>query len=138
MLKLLCVSGIDIGHEFELNEGTYTIGRGSQCEIIIIDSESSRRHCELTVEDNTVYLCDLKSTNGLTVNENRITEPVVLKNGDSIKIGSTTLQLYTQYEEAYISSSTKAKIAKPGFIDDEFREFTTRKTSLYDTHILKK
>lgn len=135
MLKLLCVSGIDIGHEFDLSHGTYLIGRGGQCDIIIIDSESSRKHCELIVENNVVSLRDLDSTNGVYLNGRRITEPVVINNGDSIRIGSTTLQLYTQCEDDYIMNSTKAKVAKSSFADEDFREFATRKTSMYDTSI---
>jgi len=135
MLKLLCVSGIDIGHEFELTEGTYTIGRGSQCDIIVIDSESSRKHCELIVGSNGVFIRDLNSTNGLYLNNKKLTVPLIVNNGDSFKIGSTTFRLYTQCEGDYIMSSTKAKIAKSAYIDEEFREFTTHKTSLYDTRI---
>jgi len=134
MQKLLCISGIDIGQEFKISDGVVTIGRGSNNDIVLIDAEASRNHCELNISGDKIVLNDLGSTNGFTVNNRIRPQDVVLQNGDKVKIGNTILQFYTQPDENdYFLTSTKAKMAKHKLIDEEFRQFTTMKIEQHDT-----
>ncbi|HYG77005.1 MAG TPA: adenylate/guanylate cyclase domain-containing protein [Planctomycetota bacterium] len=72
------------------------IGRHPECEIVLTDPMSSRRHCkvERTPQGNYVVE-DIKSANGTSLNGEplRPSTPVTLRNGDSIQIGATTLML---------------------------------------------
>lgn len=63
------------------------IGRDPQCEIFINDRQISRFHAKLElVSQNQVLLTDLESKNGTFVNGERISNPVILNDGDEIKM----------------------------------------------------
>jgi hypothetical protein len=74
----------------ELAQGVMTIGRSHECDLAIEDPSVSRRHAELRVEDDAVWLVDLRSTNGTEVNGRR-TDRARLEPGDQIVIGQTEL-----------------------------------------------
>ncbi len=66
-----------------------SIGRGS-CDVIVPgDDAISKRHCELYVHDDSVYVRDLSSANGTRVNNVRIKE-LKLSDGDELTIGTGT------------------------------------------------
>ena len=44
------------------------LGRGTDCDLRLVDPGVSRHHAELRVEDGEVVLVDLGSTNGTFVN----------------------------------------------------------------------
>ena len=69
-------------------EGELLIGRDPNCDIVIIthDKQVSRRHAQITLNEEEVILSDLQSKNGTHVNSERIYEPVVLNDGDTIQI----------------------------------------------------
>jgi len=65
----------DIGKKFPLNERAALIGRGTDSQkpdIMILDEHVSRRHAEISFNNNYFLLRDLKSTNGTTLNGIRI------------------------------------------------------------------
>ena len=66
---------------------TFIIGRDATNQIVLNDEKVSRRHAQLTVQDNgQVMIKDLGSVNGTFVNGNRITESY-LNSGDVVKCG---------------------------------------------------
>ena len=65
------------------------IGRGADVDIRIDDPGASRNHAEI-IMGAPLILRDLNSTNGTTVDGQRVTE-LELHEGTAIKIGSTTL-----------------------------------------------
>ncbi len=68
------------------------IGRGSAATLRIDDPGVSRRHAEMWVQPHPmgpqVSIADLGSTNGTLVNGHRV-EQAVLRNGDTVQLGST-------------------------------------------------
>ncbi len=69
-----------------------TIGRSSENNITVNDSQVSRHHCQIVQHDNGTYsLVDFGSTNGTYVNGQRISGQVALSPNDIVSIGSTTL-----------------------------------------------
>jgi pSer/pThr/pTyr-binding forkhead associated (FHA) protein len=54
------------------------------------DTGVSRRHAELHLQDGTVTLVDLSSTNGTTINGRRV-DRARLTDGDRIGVGATVL-----------------------------------------------
>ena len=44
-------------------------------------------------ENNQIYITDLNSTNGTFVNGIRVTEPMLLTDGDLIKLGDIVLEI---------------------------------------------
>lgn len=76
--------------EFELGERPITIGRSPDADLVVLDEKVSRIHCGIRLWDGDFYIKDLKSRNGTFVNGRRI-DVAVLKQGDTVRIGSTTL-----------------------------------------------
>lgn len=70
-----------------------TIGRAPGCSIPLDDTFASQLHARVFMVDTTPYVEDLQSTNGTTVNGNRISTQVRLGKGDTISIGSTVLEV---------------------------------------------
>jgi pSer/pThr/pTyr-binding forkhead associated (FHA) protein/NADPH-dependent 2,4-dienoyl-CoA reductase/sulfur reductase-like enzyme len=68
------------------------IGRGGENQLILDDKLASGKHAQIELQGVAYFLIDHNSTNGTFVNETRVTAPRPLKNGDSIRIGETTLR----------------------------------------------
>ncbi len=80
--------------EFNLQPGTYSLGRSDENDLLIKDSNVSRKHARILFKpDGTLVIEDLKSTNGVIVNESRIKGKGNLNEGDVIKLGETTIEV---------------------------------------------
>ncbi len=78
------------GQEYALS-GQMTIGRSIENPIKLDDGGASRKHAAIEVVEARVILRDLGSSNGTWVNDQRLTEPVELRDGDLIRISGTTM-----------------------------------------------
>lgn len=67
------------------NKKEITFGRDDSNDIMIASDIVSRRHGHFTVDGGRCYITDDNSTNGIYVNNRRVTQ-VELKDGDSIRI----------------------------------------------------
>jgi serine/threonine protein kinase len=74
------------GKPINLVGTTFTLGRGTECEVVIKSAEVSKRHCRIVVRDGKVSLEDLDSVNGTQVNGKAVTR-VDLSDGDVLEIG---------------------------------------------------
>ena len=85
-------SGARQGQAADVAGERFLVGRGSDCDLTLADTEASRRHALLRPQaDGSVVLEDLGSTNGTYVNGQRITGPVTLRGGERVRIGETEL-----------------------------------------------
>jgi pSer/pThr/pTyr-binding forkhead associated (FHA) protein len=70
------------------------IGRSEENTIPVNDSHASNQHALLRRrQDGLWWLEDLGSTNGTYLNENRVTEPQVVRSGDIIRIGRARFRI---------------------------------------------
>ncbi len=70
-----------------------TVGRGA-ADIVIGDRGVSSRHAIIeTFAKDSVYVCDLQSANGTTINGERITEPTRLQLDDVVAFAGTAYRL---------------------------------------------
>jgi len=72
---------------------TVTIGRLSECDVVIADKGASRRHAQIRGKDGRYTLTDLGSTNGTRLNGQTI-QTRELADGDRITIGSTVIEFH--------------------------------------------
>ncbi len=79
------------GRRVSLGEKVATIGRLSECDVVLSDSNVSRRHAEVRPSGTGYVLADLGSTNGTRINGALVKERV-LSDGDEITVGSTRLR----------------------------------------------
>ncbi|NOY98893.1 MAG: FHA domain-containing protein [Chloroflexi bacterium] len=68
-----------------------TLGRDLHCEVPLDDETVSARHARLTYHHGQWWLEDLGSTNGTTLNQERVSTPTVVITGDQIGCGKATL-----------------------------------------------
>ena len=68
------------------------IGRHPACDVVVGDPSVSRRHAQLTFRDGVWVLRDLASTNGTTVNGERVGR-ITLYTGDIIALGNQAIQI---------------------------------------------
>lgn len=91
--KLSCTGGPHAGDEFILKAGITTVGRSSDNVIVLSkDKEISRHHAILIQESGNFVIQDQNSLNGTFVNDQQITSPHYLKDGDSIFVGLSLLE----------------------------------------------
>jgi pSer/pThr/pTyr-binding forkhead associated (FHA) protein len=89
--KMIVLSEQLRGQTFELSEEVYTIGRGEDQSIPIVDPTVSTRHCELIRNEDGMYTArDLGSTNGTRINGMRIEEQKLI-NSDILQVGGVEL-----------------------------------------------
>jgi hypothetical protein len=79
------------GKRRELNDGVVVVGRSSGCDITVDDPNVSRRHAEIRREDGGYWIVDLGSTNGVTVNGERV-DRARLAPEDEILLGTTEVR----------------------------------------------
>jgi hypothetical protein len=75
------------GRSFNIGDRPLVIGRSPDVEVVINDSNVSRRHAEVWRTGEGVAVRDLESTNGTFVNGHRITA-VSLSPRDDVTVGS--------------------------------------------------
>lgn len=75
---------------FPLASPLTILGRGTDCDLRLVDQGVSRHHAEIRVEGDEVVLVDLGSTNGTFVNGQPIRR-VSLTDGTHVTLGRTTL-----------------------------------------------
>jgi len=95
--------------EFSLNTGTYSLGRSDENDLFIKDNNVSRNHARIILNpDGTLVIEDLKSTNGVLVNETRIKDKGNVNEGDVIKLGETTIEVMSPaVDETIVVEATK-------------------------------
>ena len=76
--------------EFVFDQFPLVIGRSEDADITLDDRWASRRHCSIEAQDGTLVVQDLGSKYGTLLNDAIISE-AVLKPGDRLSIGLTTL-----------------------------------------------
>ena len=78
-------------HTYELQTPVTLLGRGTDCDLRLVDPGVSRHHAELRVEHDQVVLVDLGSTNGTFVNGRRVSVEA-LRDGDELQFGNTRMR----------------------------------------------
>jgi hypothetical protein len=78
------------GRRHELANERVVLGRSRECDITVDDPNVSRRHAEIRRENGAYWIVDLKSTNGIEVNGERV-QRARLTHADTILMGKTEL-----------------------------------------------
>ncbi len=125
---LILYSGGDAGMPFDLEPGTYVMGRAPECRLHLDNPGISRRHAELQVTESTVTIVDLGSSNGTFVNETRVAAPLQLKGGDMVRLGVVVLRFY---ESQSLEAALHDRIYRTATVDPGTEVFNRR--YLFDT-----
>jgi hypothetical protein len=106
--QLVLRSGPTPGTVFSLEKANMFIGRDLGNDIVINDAEVSRRHARLVMQGDSYVIEDLGSTNGTSVNGQRLTGPRLLKSGDAVTFGE---KLNLAFEQ--VLTSPEATVMAP-------------------------
>lgn len=85
--RLVLRSGPTPGKVFPLEKNELFIGRDLSNDVVINDPEISRRHTRLFQQSGTYAVEDMGSTNGTSVNGQRLPGPALLQPGDVLTLG---------------------------------------------------
>jgi pSer/pThr/pTyr-binding forkhead associated (FHA) protein len=119
----LCVirNGERAGRSFLLDRPVITLGRGSECDMVIFDASISRQHAQFLRQASGDYIQDLGSHNGSKVNGEQLTAPRLLRNGDIIMLGDVQLDYTLLFEAKTVpmpqvpyTTSSSAETPRPG------------------------
>lgn len=84
------------GQEFpivgELDQ-VFTVGRSSQCNIVLPSTHLSRVHAEITIKESKLAIKDMDSANGTFVNEKRINS-AELRPGDRLRLDVYSFRVF--------------------------------------------
>lgn len=75
------------GKAIPITLAQFLIGRDPQCQLRPASASISKRHCAILVKGEKVFLRDLDSTNGSSVNGQPVKGEVELHHDDKLKIG---------------------------------------------------
>lgn len=73
---------------------TLMLGRDNGCDIIIPDRQVSRYHARLTCAPGGIVLEDMGSKNGISLNNSPLQTPIILQDGDIVKIAAAQEFIY--------------------------------------------
>ena len=97
MASLIITSGKQEGNYYPLGRRTNVIGRDEALLIQVLDNMVSRKHLQVRFDETTgrYFAFDMKSRNGVYVNNRKVEGEAMLNDGDVILVGLTTL-LFTE------------------------------------------
>lgn len=81
--------------QFHLCEGTTTIGRATDNDVVLAKHKVSRHHAEIRCQAGSCWVVDLNSTNGTSLNGQRLSpgESRPLSPGDTLSLGPAVLEV---------------------------------------------
>jgi pSer/pThr/pTyr-binding forkhead associated (FHA) protein len=94
--------------EILLAKSEVVLGRDPGCDCILNDKTVSNKHTRLSFHHQLWWLEDLGSTNGTFLNQEPISSPMVVTNGDKISCGKVvlTISLENQPQKSFDFSPT--------------------------------
>ncbi len=98
--------------DLDLTDGSYSIGRSVENDIVLEGGRVSRRHAKLQRAGDDYTVVDLGSHNGTFVNGLRLQQPAVLKPGDEIGVGPHVLIFEPPANAATIQSPVTVSLEK--------------------------
>ena len=91
---IVFAAGALAGQRFEVPASGLRLGRSSHCELAVADPALSRIHCLFEVRNGALWVTDLKSANGTSVNGEALGEEArALAAGDEVVAGETVLRV---------------------------------------------
>ena len=73
------------------------VGRDPASDLHLDDPTISARHARLSFHHGQWWLEDLHSRNGTLLNQEAVTEPVVITDGDQLRCGQVELRIYIEH-----------------------------------------
>ncbi|NQV27675.1 MAG: FHA domain-containing protein [Rhodopirellula sp.] len=115
---LKVVGGKQDGKLIPLNTKKFLIGREQDCHLRPGSESVSRHHCAITIDDFTVRVRDLGSSNGTSINGKRIIGVHEANPGDKLQIGTLDFEIVFEKAGAPVASGAQEKGGTSFTLDD--------------------
>lgn len=89
--RLTALTGPEPGRSWPVVSGAVTIGRGGDNLVVLPHASVSRLHAQIVVQPTGLFVQDIGSSNGTSVNGEHIEAPLALADNDHIQIGDILL-----------------------------------------------
>ena len=124
--ELKVVGGKQHGSLIPLQTKKFLVGREQDCQLRPSSESVSRHHCVFTLDDFSVRVRDLGSTNGTFVNGQRVQGQAILQPGDRILIGKLEFEIVIQGAVAAVqharSEAALGSLSDAGFLLSDLAE----------------
>jgi diguanylate cyclase (GGDEF)-like protein len=120
---LIVLAGENLGQMFPIRETETVIGRAADASVRLNDDGVSRRHAKIVYKQDEVTVEDMKSANGTLLN-GQLVERAVLRDGDKIQVGSTTILKFTYADR--LEEDFQQKMYEAALHDGPTRAYTKR------------
>lgn len=91
--RLTALTGPEPGRSWPVGASLVTIGRGLDNLVVLPHASVSRHHAQIMSQANGIYIQDVGSSNGTSVNGEALSAPRRLGDGDHIQVGDVLLVL---------------------------------------------
>jgi len=103
-------------------EREQVVGRSERADLGVAVTTVSRRHAAVWIANGIPTIKDLDSAHGTFVNDKRILQPTVLRQGDLIALGHDATFLVGVIESAEMQAAERAQMANEGATDSRLSE----------------
>lgn len=117
MVELIIQSGKLKGKRLVLPPKEMVVGRDEGCDLRIASSLVSRKHCVIKNSSDGILVTDLSSQNGTHVNDIPITEPTVLREGDTLRIGATVFLVPKSQKAKAVADTRQPPVSDADIFD---------------------
>jgi len=90
---LAVTEGSLAGTTVSLKESGVLLGRNPECTLVLDDDFASGRHARIFRRDDKWFVEDLGSTNGTFMGSSKLTQPMPVEVGTTLRIGKTIFEL---------------------------------------------
>lgn len=109
------------GRQIVLDRAVVLIGRSPDCDTVLdVSSKISRIHCALVQVDNSYFIRDLGSMNGVWVDGKRIEKECLLQTGVRVAIGDVPFQFH---ENVQLASKSVQGQHRPTAVADTSQQY---------------
>mgnify|MGYP000001634627 FL=1 len=110
--KIQAISGEFTGQEISIDRDML-VGRHQSADLVLQSAEISRKHAAFLLKEQALYVQDLNSSNGTFVNDLRIADETLLKEGDIVQFASLKFSVFApavELEHATDIAETAEKV----------------------------
>ena len=90
---LTVTGGSLAGTSISLQKSGVLLGRNPECTLVLDDDFASGRHARIFPSDTGWFVEDLGSTNGTFLESSKLTQPMPVQVGSTLRIGKTVFEL---------------------------------------------
>src|SRR5436190_20791892 len=112
--KLLVIAGPDRGKSFEVVQALpLVLGRSREADARLNDPRVSPLHCQVSVRDRQIFVADMDSLVGTSVNNIFVTTEYPLQFGDTFTLGDTVVLVQDPDAPASASRERERRPSSP-------------------------